>query len=540
MKKLIYIYPLLVLLFLSGCNDILEETPKSFLTSENYYQTEVDAFGALMGVYSIAAQDNLYGSYLSTQSSLGSDEGYYSKNKGGSHYFTNYVITDATGNLDGTWKKGFSGINACNMFLKHIPKSSQIDEQRKERYLNEVKFLRGVFYFELTRLFGELPIVTDVKSVKELQIGRSSVTDVYAQIVADMEAGLELPWISEMAGSDHPRVSKNAALAFLTRVYITMAGKPLEDTEKYELAASTAKRLIDEGGHALHDNYNKVWLNIRDDKYDLTESIWEIAFTGGTSGNAIGTWNGILSSNGANGENGKDVGGGYGYAKCTVALREKYGAAGNTYEADLPDTRYHWNCIPYKLDGKGNPVMKNGKIVEQKEWSLCKFRKNANNGAYHYNQNGINWEVARYADVLLMYAEAENELNGAGRNAYANEAVKLIRQRAYRQFDEGGSFTQLDDQPIEGIDYAYDYSAMDQETFRQFVRDERAREMAGEGIRKADLIRWGILYETVSALDGVEPKGYCWANIQPHHVLYPIARAEIDLNPHLLPNNNGY
>ncbi|TKG95749.1 RagB/SusD family nutrient uptake outer membrane protein [Puteibacter caeruleilacunae] len=541
MKRFIYGIMAIWMLALPSCqSDLLEENPKSFLTPENFYQSSSDAFAGLMGIYALISDKTLYGSYLSQESYLGTDIAYYRKNSGGLHYYANHLMTNTSGNLQTTWQQAYKTIYACNLYIESITEKAPIAEDEKNRFIAEATFIRGLVYFELARIYGGIPLITSITPVSELQIPRNTLEEVYKQVETDLLfAKQHLPWITEMSDGDHPRASKNAVLGILTRVYITMAGNPLNDQSKWAAASATAKELIDLGYHNLHDNYNQVWLNVKDDVYDLHESIWEIGYTAGDLGNNLGTFNGIPSSKGPNGEESKTVGGGYSFVKSTLTMRKYYGEDGNGYDKNLPDSRYHWNCVAYKLDGTNKPTLKDGEIVEQSEWALTKFRKNSSNGAYHYNKNGLNWVVLRYADILLMYAEAENELNGAGRSAEANQALTTIRQRALRTINEDGSFVQANDQPIEEANYNYDYSTMDQETFRQFIRDERARELAGEGVRRWDLVRWGILYETVKSLDGVEPKGYCWKNIQPYHVLFPIPQQEIDLNP-MLKQNTGY
>ena len=134
--------------------------------------------------------------------------------------------------------------------------------------------------------------------------------------------------------------------------------------------------------------------------------------------------------------------------------------------------------------------------------------------------HGNNTIVWRLADIYLMAAEAENELNGPG-NAY--QYINKVRERAYEP-----------DKPLEGLD---------QESFRQALRDERKWELMGEDHRRLDLIRWGILIETVQNTQYNNAFKNAPNNIQPHHVLFPIPIQEFDLNPELLvsdPTNNGY
>ncbi|TKG95528.1 RagB/SusD family nutrient uptake outer membrane protein [Puteibacter caeruleilacunae] len=525
-------------LAMTSCSDVLDEDPKSFLTVDNFYQNRSDVETALTGIYSLIADADLYGMYISQQADLGTDAGYWVK---ANSSYMNYNITPTTGTISKTWLLGYKTIYAINKFIEQV-EPGNFDDDYKASVIGQARFIRGLVYFELVRLFGELPIVDKVMTLEELNaVSRDNLTDVYQFIIDDLNyAKTSLLALADMGQGDGGRASKNAAMAILAKVYATMAGKPLEDTSKWTDAAAEAKALIDLGFHQLNPSFPKIWDNIKKDIFDYKECIFEIAYTAGpATGNNIGTWMGIPTSKGPGGVDGKNFGGGYAYAKATKTLRMVYGENGSGYDASIADSRYHQTAVPYKLDGSARPsVDADGNYKEQKDWALCKYRKENSNGAYHYNLTGINYPVIRYADVLLIYAEAENELNGTGRSALANDVMAQVRQRAFRQFDDEGNMTQLDDEPVFGESLNYDYAAMNEEDFRYLLKDERLRELAGEGHRRNDLVRWGELYATVRSLSGSE-RGYCWDNVQPHHVLFAIPQNEIDMNGNLT-QNQGY
>ncbi|MCY4217264.1 MAG: RagB/SusD family nutrient uptake outer membrane protein [Flavobacteriaceae bacterium] len=533
---------LLITALLYSCqSDFLEENLDNVLVSNNYYSTVEEAESAVIGLYSQLARDGLYGLYLSMCSDLGTDVAYFTQRTNTIYTYANYLITTSTGNLIATWRQAYSVIHASNLLIEKLPEKATFSQERQNELLAEARFIRALTYFVLVRIYGDIPLIEKPQNLSDnLQVSRAPVAEVYEFILEDLNFAKEhMKWLSEMPQSGG-RVSKNAVLGVLTRVYSTMAGHPLQDTSKWEMAASTAKELIDTNFHDLLPNYSQIFLNLRDDVYDFTESIWEIAYTEGDLGHRIGSFNGIRSTSGPNGEPGSEVGGGSGFVKSTVNLRKKYGENGEGYDPGITDFRYHWNCIPYQLDGTGKPRLNSdGTVKLSNEFLLVSYRKEMSFGAYTANETGVNALTLRYADVLLMYAEAENELNGIQRNPLANDILKQIRQRAFRSFSDSGAVTQFEDVEIEGINYNYDYSSLSQVDFRNFLRDERARELPGEGVRRWDLLRWNLLYPFVKSLEGREPRGTAWENIQPHHVLFPIPQREIDINP-LLTQNEGY
>ncbi len=533
---------LLFAVFIYSCqDDFLDEDLDKIIISNNYYTTVEEAQSAVIGLYSQLAKDGLYGLYLSMCSDLGTDIAYFTQNTNTIFSYANYLTTSSVGNLIATWSQAYRTIYASNLLIERLPENAIFSQDLQDGFIAEARFIRALAYFVLVRIYGDVPLVEKPQTLSDnLFVPRTSQSEVYQFIIDDLNFAKEhLKWLSEIPQSGG-RASKNAVLGVLTRVYITMAGHPVQDTSKWELAASTAKELIDINYHDLLPNYGQIFINLRDDIYDFRESIWEIAYTEGELGHRIGSFNGISSARGPNGEPGSDVGGGSAFVKSTVNLRKLYGEDGMGYDPSITDFRYFWNCIPYKLDGTGNPMLNsNGTLRVSNEFVLVSYRKEMSFGAYTANETGVNALALRYADILLMYAEAENELRGMQRDPLANEFLKQIRQRAFRSFSDMGVMTQLDDVEIEGINYNFDYSSLSQADFRNFVRDERARELPGEGVRRWDLLRWNLLYPLVKSLEGREPKGKAWENIQPKHVLYPIPQREIDINP-LLTQNPGY
>ncbi|MEC3908815.1 RagB/SusD family nutrient uptake outer membrane protein [Tamlana sp. 2201CG12-4] len=535
---------LLILLgVLNSCqNDFLDEDLDVIITPENFYKTEKEAEVGIFGLYHQLSRKDLYGWYLSMSVDMGTDIAFYGGKFGDTFdIFSNYKnISSSIGNLPRTWNEAYQTIHAANLIIENLPKNATFSQVKQDRFLAEARFVRAVSYLVLSRLYGEVPLVKGVLTLDELGIPRADLAELYQFMIEDLNFAKEhIPWLSELQQGG--RASKNAVLGVLTRVYLTMAGAPLNDASKWALAASTSKELIDTDYHDLHENYNQVFLNARDDVYDFTESIWEIEYTKGEPdfGSRIGTFNGIKSFKGPNGEKASDVGGGSGLVRATANIRKIYGEDGVGYNPDIVDSRYHWNCPAYRFDGTQVPRMNPDGTVKTslRDFIVSSYRKEISNGIYTPNQTGVNAIALRYADVLLMYAEAENEVNGAGRNALANESLAKIRRRAFKTYEVKwaleGAVTNEDD------GFNFDYSGLSQEDFRNLIRDERARELPGEGLRRWDLLRWRLLYGNVSDLIGEEPEGEAWGNIQPHNVLYPIPQREIDLNP-LLTQNPGY
>ena len=388
--------------------------------------------------------------------------------------------------------------------------------------------------------------------------------EVYEQIEKDLLYAIDvLPYATDdnLRSSNDFRFSKGAALGLLTKVYCTWAGYPLYDETKWESAVETAKTLVDSGKHSLlttgtnaDSGFEQLWYNTCNGIWDPTESLIEISFYSPTSTASgarlgrIGKWNGVLAENIRGIRNAGNV-------RVVAPFVQNWADRANDLRVELSVANYRYrdeSKTKYDL----NSSAKNGNIAYDEtqmetafsesaenslknryarnltpaKWDTEKYVQDAN---YLVDQNSsnINWYVLRYADVLLLYAEALNEVN-QGPNAVAYECVNMVRRRGF-----GYPLNQTSDADLA--------TGMGYEEFRQAIRDERGYELAFEGQRRQDLIRWGIYYETVMQTaqameDYVEGGSSVYIAAQftqkGKHELLPIPQRDIQLMPKYVQN----
>jgi hypothetical protein len=520
MKSLkVYLFILIVIITTaSSCKKALVTTPEDFLSPGEYYQTESQLDIALNGVYEVLGNNSLYKQNIWNQLAVGTDLDYYNFNSLTLIDIRLYNVSSSDPIIAGTWNTLYSGINRANALLEGI-ENSPVNETIKNRIKSQALFLRGYYYFLLVDLWGGVPLrLKATTSVDDASCPRSSVKEVYDQVLQDMTAAEAiLPTTTYWGPNGSGRISKSAAQGILSRVCLTMAGSPLRDVSKFNDAKNWAQKVMTSGLHVLNPDYKQIFINLVQDKYDTKESIWEAEFTFDPAlvhqefGN-LGYVNGIKNGN-------ID----YGFVSGDVRVQK---ALWDLYQQDPNDIRRDWNIAPFgygatdtiKTFYKPTQIWDRYPGKWRREYELVKPKSKF--------YTPTNFPILRYADVLLMYAEA---VNGAtGPNQSAMDAVNLVRKRA--------SATPF----VLG-----DYASSDK--FLKIIQDERARELFNEGTRKRDLIRWGILVETLQKSSPIiaatvpsanKFAAYPGINITDRDVLLPIPIGELTLNKALGNKNN--
>jgi hypothetical protein len=524
MKKILkYLMITAALAFtLTGCNKFLDTQPIDTLTPNAYYNTEEQLNTALIGVYDIIGQESVYGSAIFVGLGACTDEGWYARSAlttGMQVYNLDY----SNGDVRNFWRSLYSGIERANLLIENINKPT-MDSVRRSNILGQALFLRGYCHFLLVSNFGDVPLrITATSSVNNTSIPRTPTAAVYSQILKDMqEAETRVQTITAIGSSS--RISKTTVQGILARVCLYMAGYPLQDRSKYAEALAWAKKVQASGEHALRTTfdatlttnaYSQIFINHARNVYDTKECMWEADFFGNFTDSyreagRIGNGNGIAFS----GSNSAEVGFSYGFINVTGKLYNLYQAA---------DTRRDWAIAPYYYNG--NTLVNWPATASVYSRNCGKWRRSFElpvSGGKNQNYTPQNFPILRYADVLLMLAEAENEVNGP--TALAVSAINQIRERA-------GATT---------------VTATSKDALSQIIRDERARELCFEGLRRPDLIRWGIFIPTMKAL-GVQfaadnsnntlsygVLGY--NNVSDRNLLFPIPAAEISVNQAMTQN----
>jgi hypothetical protein len=515
MKIFIYIGILAIMPLSQSCSDYLELEPESGVSPGNFYKTEKDVKMALAGVYDILGYLETYGSHFWYEFGLGTDVSLVNrKYKTTEIYVYNYG--PGKPELAKSWEAIYDGINRANLFIENVP-NIEMEEDEKKRVLGEVHFIRGLLYFNLVRLWGGVPITTEpTKSVFAVNNPKADIADVYQQILEDMEyaEGAVYP-ASQFRPADNGRVCKGAVQGLLARVCLTMAGYPLKDQSKYADALKWAEKVRASGDHALNPDYRQIFINHTQDIFEIKESMFEVVFYGNRDGDAES-----MRFGGINSIDSRNVDAGYSYAffNVTKKLYDMY---------EDTDERRDWNIATYKILSNGTKRYYEPENLFHRKPGKWR-RENEVVTPRSKNFTPTNYPVLRYADVLLMLAEAENEINGPTTKAL--KALNDVRDRA-----EGASLYTMDD--FEG-----------KESFRNAIIKERALELCHEGERKMDLIRWGILIPTLKALStqikaeypgGMQFMSLAGDNIEEKHLLFPIPQEELELNPGLNGQQNA-
>jgi hypothetical protein len=412
---------------LLSCNKFLDTKPESFLTQPEYYNDSAKILKALAGVYQPLTSSSIYGDCWFDQfAASSSDESFYARSAVSNLYYFLYDYTD--NNIGALWSQCYVGINRANMLLANINNAKgKMSQQSMNYVLGQNYFLRGYYYYLLASNFGGVPLkLTPSVTVATVNAPRASLADTYKQVLADMMLGDSLCNTADRIGTGS-MVSKTVVEGMVARVCLTMAGYPLKDQSKYAMALDYATRVVISGVHSLNPSYSNMFINLHQKKYDVKESMWEVEFnTNANDGIQDFTRNANTNGIPWNTNNG-DPGYSYGFVATTDTLF-------NAFEAG--DLRRDWCIAPYSYSTTptattpfsynyftGSQVFNRFDGKFRREYEITpSASKNKNNTV-------VNWPVLRYADVLLMQAEAENEVNGPTSVSY--NAINQVRRRAF-------------------------------------------------------------------------------------------------------------
>lgn len=527
-------------------------------TDESYIKDAAMSETLIMGVYKKLGVDGIYRQNLPFIFSLSTDE---SKPEGSSldahRTEGSNAFTASSSYVENTWKALYSAVYDANYFIelmgRKIPTFTEDDQAKCVYYVAEAKALRALLYFELVRWFGNVPLVlsTDEAYKAPEEFKQADPNKVYEQIEQDLKDASEvLPYSGETDLRSAPsfRFSKGGVLGLLAKVYATWAGYPLYAEGKWELAVDAAEEVINSQKHSLLPDFVQLWKNSASNVWDPSESLIELSYwsplaTSESSGR-VGNMNGVRGNQGClrNNAPGHNV---FCYYHPTFLANWKDYSLDKRFAISYADYQYTANGKEYYVSKKIDNVMTPISFV----MALEAEEKNQENwrGTYNYrlthgkwdtelyvpddNYNtaahvtNINWYLLRYSDVLLLYAEALNELN-LGPTPEAYEAVNMVRRRGF-----GLDYTIASD--VADLEAGLSY-----EDFQKAVRDERGWELAGEAHRRQDLIRWGIYADTVKEtynnLSTWHTNGHLYFlggeyTKKGKHELLPIPQREIDL-----------
>ena len=461
---------LLMLLLLAGCKkEFLEKSPPDALTEVGFYNS---AERAQLGVNAIYVSLQSAGSInLYRINDVPSGEVLLSNTV--PLEYNNFTYFPALNQIHDTWRGLYEGVYRSNLAIANIP-GINMAEALKNQYVGEAKFLRALFYFDLVNIFGAVPLVTQpLPDTDASLIARTPVADVYKVIIADLlaaEAGLPV----SHSGANLGRVTKGAAQALLGKVYLY--NKDYANAEKYFLL------VINSGKYGLMDNFQEVWHRSFENN---KESIFEVQFAD-------------IGGSGSNGRNGSYLPAVNGATGSGLATKRAFDAF------DPTDPRRAMSI--FRPGDSFAPNVSTALATFSAVWSATGYAVKKGMWPIMYvNSNGINYPIIRYADVLLMYAEAANELN---KLTEARAAVNQVRAR-----------------PSVNMPALTAANTGSKADMFNAINKERQVELMFEFIRFNDLRRWGL------ALQELGPIGY-----QAKHALFPIPQLELDINPKLTQN----
>ena len=490
-NRQLIIFTCTVIALVISCDSILDEKPKDQIFKDNFFQNENDGIGAVNSIYaslnSTSTGPTFGGVYHSTYwviQGLASDE--MNNRQGGTpqnDQLETFTFNTANANFFDVWSTTYRAIFNANFALEGIA-TSTIDQGLKTRLIGEASFLRGILYFDLVRMFGDVPLLLEGDS--ELKPSKNSVDEIYSQIVTDLNlASNSLP-DSYPVGDGLGRATKGAARTALAKVHLTRG--------EWQLCIDNVQEVINSGNYDLWPDFADAF---RIANENGQETVFGVGF--GDASGAISFWEvgqfnvRLLPRN-------------LGLAVPGVNAQGWQVATQDLYDAlDADDRR---RSVTFMTDVAGEQL---DDPHIRKYWDEI--------GEPGAGNTETDFPYLRYSDVLLMHAEALNELNN-GPTPEAYDAVNQVRQRA--RFDGTQDRNVLPD--LAGLSY---------QEFKDALLLERRIEFVAEGHRWFDLVRMGKLQELVPlAKPDVVP--------QSNHNLFPLPQIEVDLNPNLQPQNPGY
>ncbi|MGK9118920.1 RagB/SusD family nutrient uptake outer membrane protein [Olivibacter jilunii] len=413
---------LVILVLFTSCNKFLEEEPASFLTTDQYYKTEDQIQAAANGTYAglnmpfsteitVAASPVYALEYMTGYSKRPRPSG-----SADDQFLLLQNIENSNSRFETWWNSTYIPIENCNSFIANVTETKVVSEEKRNRFLGEVYFLRAYYYFRAVRLFGSIPLKTEpTQNLNNILIGKTPIADIYNQIVSDLQfaENAGLPWTDKSG-----RVNLGAVKALLAEVYMTMAGYPLQKgATYYQMAYDKCMEVMNAGEYSLFTTYadlrnptknnegEHLLMNQRDQRN--AGSIIHFNFMPYPEPpepvSVIPNFGGAMAP--------------------TMAFYQSFG------EDDLrkQEKQFFYN-VRYVGDapGKLNPF-------------IYKFWDDA---AEETSRSGANFPLMRYADLLLLCAEAKTMIDGGSTSDVAAiDAYYAVRKRAFPTLQKPANIT---------------------------------------------------------------------------------------------------
>jgi hypothetical protein len=522
MKK-IYLLITCAGLLAAGCNKgLLDTSPHDRYTEETFWTTPEAANAGLVGCYSVLRNDGVFGGKNSNggsstaiwEETLSPNAYNYSNAYSFNSIASGQQMATTGGVVSGRYGDCYSGIGRCNTFLKKVDEVPGMDPAIVSRMKGEALFLRALYYFMLQNYYGGVPLILDPPNLEtQGSLPRTDRAAVVAQVLADLDAAAAaLP--ASFSGANAGRATKGAAMALKARVLLYEASPLLNtanDPAKWQAAAAAAKAVMDLGTYTLFANYRNLFLQPNEGNKEVIFDVQYVFPNQGSSFDLICTQyntnapllefaqsyymnNGLPISDPASGYDAANP-----YANRDPRLYATFTYPGDMYRGKKIDS------TRFAITGYG---MKKYSIYDS-------IVPPSDKSDLKDGQSDINFIVLRYADILLMYAEAQNEAAGPDATVYA--ALDAIRDRVKMPRIPAG---------------------LNKDQLRAEIRHERRSEFGGEGLYYNDIRRWKtaetVLNTNIYSWSGkylekrsFDPKRDYW---------WPIPLGERDVNPALEQN----
>ncbi|MDR1742221.1 MAG: RagB/SusD family nutrient uptake outer membrane protein [Dysgonamonadaceae bacterium] len=566
-KSILTYFSSLLLASLLSCSDMLEEKVFTFVSGEDLIANK-NYKELVTGAYNSLSYPWQWGNY---------------------HMIVNFDCDYQTGP---TWAFGSTGAgnfyedgSNTNFYYYyyitirrasyHYYLVSQMDipEKEKSNAMGELAFLKAWSYFNLVQFYGEIPLyITSISEGAPLNLPRSPIKDVYEHIIECLTFAEEAMYSTKDAEYTKGHPSKGAAKALLAKVYctigsasmsqgnkITVSGGPairtgdngedvripfpakislskdqvagyegFNSSEYYQLALNKAKELIDMNEYQLYDSQEELWSPSSKNGKEFIFSLQTVP-QNDDLGNYFATdYCGYYKENG-------ELTSGYYILRdhwlqmfdetderITWGVMHRIPFATNSSTGDL-----RWCYYPARDSVKVRLGIDGYQTTDELRYDahlygskLLKFRQVT--GPVDGTRSDFNFPYIRYAEVLLLYAEADNEVNGGPSARAISEVEKLNRRNKSRLASAIGTAT-----------------PWTQESFRSYILEERAKEFGQEGIRRFDLLRWGIYLQTMNAIGRTDENGVIKEREQ-RHLLLPLPANEVNTNQYIDTNNPGW
>ncbi len=485
MKKTFSYIILSASLSLGACSGFLDKNPTDQLSTELFWQSRSDFDNALTAVYGTLQRD-LYSSGAPNWDAL-TDNGYGQHNYYGSNAIVQGNIFPSSGGyISDIYSSSYQGIARANIFMQKLEQysGSDISESLKAQMISEAKFVRGYFYLQLFQAYGSVPVVTEPLNFETQFQAKSSDSQVFDQVVADLEDAIAgLPEIPFYSGEGH--AVRSSAQALLLRAYMFVAYDESGTADVTIL--QQAKQLCDEligSGYQLAENLSSVFQS--GSQEGNPEIIFSIKFLAPDNYTAMDQW--------------------YGDWVVVSPLQnmvDDYEVGDRRLEQTIFEDFVDWGNGDVHIPSNNRPT----------GYGVKKFLTPSLIPYGYATRSDQDWVVARLGEVMLLKAEIDNELSGPNQAVY--DAVNSIRRRS----------------GLEDLS-----SGLSQGQMREAIRHERRIELAFEGLRYYDLKRWKIAEEVLNGVsDGVIPYHF-----EKRFYQWPLPQSEIDKSNGVLEQNPNY